>query len=396
MAERLANIGYFGLKKETTKGTPVIPDDFIRLFEEKMATSGNFVDQKPIYGNKFGTYTTLQGQRSHSGSVTVEAEPNTAAKLADMLLTRTSTTGAGPYTHVFGLSNTTNPNSYTVDISTGNVVARYWGVEASKLTPNWNNNEMQLQLDIAALGSFQGREIATVSTNTITLKTDYDPVPNKGLVATDLVRVYKQSTGATLDTTVTTVNADGITVVLGASAAAFAAGDMIYLRPATITFTSQPVFLWSKTFFGTGATASAALTNATFANQLRVEQGSTFEIMHNFESEGAARSGGFDPAALVRTTGEATLTIKRFFDNPDDITLFNNLAKTAWVIEHKSGSTNQYALRITFNNVKTDGTIVPDLSSEDILYSELQYHPNYDTSDAQAVAMTVINNLSSI
>lgn len=393
MSERLSNLGYMGLVKEVTKGTPLTPTDWIPLYDETINTNGNFVDQQPIFGNKFATQTVLQGQRSHKGDVTILCEPNTIARIFDMLLTKTSTTGAGPYTHVFALSATQNPNSYTVDISTGNVVARYWGVEASKFSPNWNGNELQAKVALSALGSFQGREIATVATTTLTLKTDYDSVPNKGLVVGDLVRIYKQSTGATLDTTIATVNVDGITVTLGASAAAFAAGDMIYLRPATPTYVNLSSFLWAKTQFCPGSTASAALS----ATQLRVEQGSTFDIMHNFESDsGAERSGGFDPAALVRTTGDGDLTIKRFFDVVDDIQNFNSLAKSAWVLRHYSGATNQYELRVTFNHVKTDGQVMADLKAGSIEYSTIKFDTQFDSSDNQGIGITVINNLSAI
>lgn len=462
MSERLANLGYMGLIKETTKGVCLTPIDFIPLYEETLSTEGNFVDQKPIYGNKLTNYATLQGQRSHKGDFTVLAEPNTAAKLFDMLLTRSSSqvvytftvtsanatigatftnnsqtftvintiagsttliasgTGApassgtltkatgtgdatitfsaavaGPSAHNFGLSSTANPNSYTVDLSYGNVVARYWGVEASAISPNWNANELQLKVSVSALGSFQGREIASINTTTIVLKTDYDPVPNRGLVVGDLVRIYKQSTGATLDTTIASsgVNADGITIVLSASAAAFAAGDMIYLRPATPSFTLLSSFLWSKTQFLPSTTATLALA----ASQLRVEQGSEFQLMHNFENDdGAERSGAFDPAALVRSLGDATLKIKKFFDGPDDVTLFNNLNKSAWVIRHFAGSSNQYEMRITFNNVKTDGTIVPDAKSGEINYSEINFHIDYDPTDAQGFSVLLIDALSTI
>lgn len=390
MPERLSNLGYVGVIKEVTKGTALTPTDYLQAYDETLTTNGNFVDQQPIFGNKFETYTTLQGQRSHKGDMTLVAEPNTTARLADMLFTKISTTGAGPYTHVFGLTG--NANSYTVDISSGSVVRRYYGVEASSLSPDWNDNEMRWKVSVSALGSFVGREIATVSTNTITLKTDYDPAPNKGLVASDLVRLYKQSTGATTDTTVTTVNPDGITVVLGASAAAYAAGDMIYLRPATPAFTLLPTFLWARTEFRPGATAAAALSAA----QLRVEQGSSFELTHGFNNEdGEARSGGFDPASLARVTGNASLDIKRFFDNVDDVTLFNNLAKSAWVLRHFSGPTSQYEARVTFNNVKTDSPM-PTLKAGELQFSELSYHPNYDTTDSQAILFTVINNLATI
>jgi hypothetical protein len=391
MSERLSNLGYMAVIKEATKGTPLTPTTFIHLYDENMNTNGNFLDQKPVSGNKAATQAVLQGQRSHKGDVTVQCEPNTIGYLLDMLLTRSGTTGSNPYTHTFVLSATQNPNSYTIDISTGNIVSRYWGVEASKLSPNWNGVELQAKISLSALGSFQGREIATVATTTLTLKTDYDPVPNKGLVVGDLVRVYKSSTGATLDTTIATVNVDGVTITLGASAAAFAAGDMIYLRPATATYTEQPTFLWPKTKFRPGATAAAALS----ATPLAVEKGSAFNIMHSFESDdGAMRSGSFDPFALVRTTGDIDLSIKRFFDTPEDIQNFNSLAKTAWVIQHLSGSTNQYEFRVTVNHVKTDGVIVGNLKSGEVEYSEIKLDPQYDPTDAAMFSVTLINAIS--
>lgn len=392
MAERLGNLGYFGLIKEVTKGVALVPTDFVPLYKETISTNLNLVDDNPIFGNKYARYQVLQGQRSHKGDVTVMAEPNTAGRLFDMLLNKVSTAGANPYTHSFGL-NTTNPNSYTVDISTGNIVARYWGVEASKIVPSFDKNEMRLQVSLSALGSFQGREIATVATTTLTLKTTYDPTPNKGLVVGDLVRIYKASTGAILDTTIATVNVDGITVTLGASAAAFAAGDQISLRPATPTFNVLTPFLWSNTQFCFGATAAAALS----AVQTRVEQGSAWTLTHKFESDdGAMRSGGFDPAALVRTQGDCDLKVKKFFDTPEDIQNFNGLTKNAIVIRHFSGATSQYELRVTINHLKTNGKVVPDIDSGNIAYSEIDYNPQYDTTDAQAFDVKVINALSTI
>lgn len=395
MAERLANLGYFGLVKEATKGTPLTPTDFVPLYEESMNTNGNFVDQTPIFGNKFATYAMVQGQRSHKGDVTILAEPNTTARIADMLLTRTSTTGAGPYTHTYGLSATQNPNSYTVDISTGNVVARYFGVEASKIAPSWNKNELRWKISLSALGSLTNRVVLSVTgagPYTVNLDTAYDPNPAKGYVVGDLIR-FKLANGTTVDATVATVDAAFQFITTVTNPAGVAAGDSLYLRPATPSFTLLNTFLWAKSEFRFGATAAAALT----AIQTRVEQGSTFDIIHKFENdEGALRSGGFDPAALIRTVGDVDLTVKKFFDTPDDIANFNQLTKTAAVLRHFAGTTNQYEVRLTFNHLKTDGTVVPDLKSNDITYSDLKYHPVYDTADAQAFQLTVVNNLTTI
>lgn len=393
MAERLSNLGYLGLVKEATAGTPLTPTDYIPLYDETLSTEMNFVDQQPIYGNKFATFATIQGQRSHKGDLTVLAEPNTTAKLFDMLLTKTSTTGANPYTHVF--DHTGDSNSYTLDISTGNVVNRYYGVKASKIAQSYNKTELQWKISVSALGSFSGRALSAAPTGsgtyTVLLSTAYDPSPTTGLVAGDLIRFY-HAPSTTIDATVLAI-VDGTSFTTSTNVTTMASGDMVNLRPATVSFTLQPSFIWPKTQFQFGATAAAALS----ASQVRVEDSSSCEAIHSFRSDtGEARSGGFDPAALVRTTADATLTVKRFFDTPDDIANANALTKTAAVVRHLSGATNQYETRFTFNHLTTDGTVVPDIKSNEIAYSEIKYHVDYDTSDGKGYSVTVINALATI
>lgn len=389
--ERDGTLGYFAFAKESTRGTPVTPTIFLPLYEDNFGTNANMVLQQPAYGGKFLTYDVLPGQRDHMGDVTVLAEPNTTAHLINMLLTKTSTTGSGPYTHVFEFSATANPKSYTVDISTGNIVKRFWGFEASKIAPVWNSNEMQHKLSASATGSFQGRTISAVSTTEITLDTTYDPEPTKGLVEGDLVRIYKASDGSTLDTTISSVD-DGTTVTLGASAAAFAQGDIIHLRPATPSYNLLPTFLWDMAQFRFSDTAANALT----ADQTQVEVGSIFEITHPFEDDGGAkRSGSRDPAALVRKAGDATLTIKKFFDTPEDVQAYQDMMRQALAIRHYSGATSQYEYRPVFHSFVTDEPLAR-IKPNEIEYATMPMKVAYNKTDGKALTVTVINGLSSI
>jgi len=393
--ERLANLGYVLVGKETVAGTDVVPALGVPMYEESCDTNMNFVKLKPVVGHKFATNKTIAGLRSHEISMTVMFEGNTAGHFVNALLTKGTTTGAGPYTHPF--TQTGDSASYTFDVSIGgNLVKRFFGVKLNKIEPSMNDNEWQLKLEGAALGSFAGREIATVATTTLTLKTDYDANASRGLVVGDLVRIYKASTGATLDTTIATINADGITITVGVSAAAFAAGDMIYLRSQTPTYNNLDPFTWGNTIVGFGATASAALTNATTALQTRVDQGSNLAVIHDFNDKtGEHRSGAKDPATLVRTLVDAELTIKRPFDGPEDVQNWNSVAKTACVVRMFAGSTNQYEARFTFNNMTTD-TPLPKLKTGEIGYSEIAYILNQDSSDAQGIDVKIINNLATI
>jgi hypothetical protein len=391
--EQIGNLGYIAFGPESTVGTPVTPADFALLDNETMQTSYNFEEQTPIAGNYMDTFQVLAGQRSHMGDITIVGEPNTATYLVDMLLKRGNVSGGGPYTWPFTLASPTK--SYTMDIPIGNgLVKRFWGCMAESLAPSWSKNQLMLKASISALGSFQARKIASISGSgpyTVTLATDYTASPTTGLVASDLVRFYTAA-NPLIDATVASVT--GVTTfTTSTDVSTLAAGDIVYLRAQTASYTLLPPFLWSNTEFRFGATASAALS----ATQTRLEQTSTWQISWPFETkEGSQRSGSADPASLVRLTAQPTFDIKKFFGNPQDVVDFNQLNKSACVIRHFSYSgSNVYELRITLNHLVTDSP-VPSVSAKKVNYATIKYLPQYDTSDAQGFDIKVLNNLSSI
>jgi len=386
--ERLGNLGYLGLAGEVTKGTPVTPTAFVPLYKETLGTDLKLDENNPIVGTKFKPYNAFMGQREHIGTIEVLAEPNTAEYFFDMLLTAGAITGVGPYTHPFTLSPTTQPKSYTIEFLKGQVVHRFWGVEAEIIEPAWDKNIMKFNITLSALGSLSVREIASVNTTTITLKTDYDQTPNKGFVVGDIVRVMKSDGSTTLDTTIGTVNADGITLVLGASAASYAAGDFIFLRSLTPSLTTVTPFEWARTQFCFASTAATALT----ATQTNVEQGSKWKVEHTFENKaGAHRSGSYDPVSLPRLQGVATANIKKFFDYPDELNRFLKVGGYALVIRHYSET--GYELRITLNNIIQKINKRP-LETGKLIYQEIDYDAYYNVSDGQGFDVKVINNLA--
>ncbi len=397
MAERNAAVGYAALGKQTTTTAAVIPSLYVPYYSQSIDTDFNTMSDEPVYGNRFKRIQTLKGTRKHGGTITVMAEPNTAAYWMDMLASKSSTSGANPYTHTFGASNTVDPNAYTLDVSVASQVIRFVGVQASKLSLGWNNDKMEITADVAGLKSNYGREIATVATTTITLKTDYDPTPNDTFVVGDLVKLTKIDGGVTLNTTIATVNADGITLTLGASAATLAAGDMIVLRPATPSYTLLTPFLWGNTRFFFAADAATNLTNsATVANQVRLDHGTQIDLMNEFvNADGEKRSGGFDPAALIRARYDATCKIKKYFDNPDDFKYWNALTKRAVLMRCYSGSTLQYELRVILNNTTVTKDNV-DTASGNAIMHDIELSPNYDLTDGQGFNTVVIDAVATV
>lgn len=389
--ERISNLGYLGLKKESTKGTAVTPNVYVPLYEESFITDTHIDQDSPINGLKFGVYQTLQGMRSHSGSFKVLAEPNTAGYIFDMLLTHGSPSGGGPYTHPFTLSPITNPNSYTIDIAKGQIVFRYIGVEASQIEPDFEDNKMVLNVDVSGLKAFTVRELASTPTGTnpytIVFKTNYDPSPTTGLVVSDTIRLFKAD-GSTVDCTVASI-IDGTSITTTTDVTSGASGDYVALRPATPSFTLVSPFLWSRSEFRFSDTASNALS----ASQTRLEKGSKWTIRHEFEDEeGAKRSGAFDPAALVRKKGFIDFTANRFFDTPEELNRFMTVSSRACVARHFSET--GYELRVTMNDIRPIEGPVP-LKDDEIIYQEINYVPVYKSADSQAFDVKILNAVSS-
>jgi hypothetical protein len=384
MSEQNAAKGYFALGKMTDTTTAVTPGIYVPYYSQGITTDPHFMSDEPVYGRRYKRLQTLQGIRSHGGPLVVMAEPDSSPVLHDTVLAKIATSGAGdPYTHDQGESVTVEPNYYTADISYGSYVERFIGFSASKITYGWNGEKMQYTLDTAALASFNGREIASISTTAVTLKTDYDPAPTYGLVVGDLVKIVKGD-GTSTNFTVSAVTS-GTVVTLNATAAAFAAGDMLVLRPASVSLSTKVPFLWGRTQFFFAADAATALTNsATTSNQTRLDPGTEISLMYEFDNnEGTKRSGGFDPASLPRTTYDATIKVKTFLDNPQKIKDWNALRKQALIMRSYSGTLHE--LRVTFNNLKALTNDHPT-ESNNTIYHEFAYQPDFDTSDSQAFA----------
>lgn len=392
MAERNAALGYMALGKETTKGTAVTPTIYVPYYDQNLVTDENIIKDQPIFGNKFRTYQVLQGHRSHKGSITAYGEPNTIGYWLDMLLTKTSTTGAGPYTHVFGLSSTTDPNSYTLDINLVSQVVRYFGVQASQMDLAYQGDELQPKINVSALGSFFGAELSGTPTGagpyTIALTTTHDPSPTTGLVVGDLMSLKSIDGTRNISFTIASI-VDGTHITTSTNVATGAAGDMIVLRGATPSFTLLPNFVWPNNQFCFGATAAAALSAA----QTRLEPGSMISLKHDFKSaDGENRSGAFDPASLVRMVGDADFKIKQYFDLPDQLKQWLAVAKNACVNrQYASGTT--YELRTTLNNLRL-AKLPIQTKFDEVIYQDEEYATQYDGSDAQGMSVTLINGTS--
>ena len=396
--DRLANLGYLAIGKETTKGTPVQPTVIVPLYEESLVTGLNLDLDNPIIGNRFARYNHFKGQRTHKGTLKILAEPKTLPYFLNMILKKGTTTVSGSvYTHPYTLDNDTPAySSYTIEIVKGGISHRYFGVEASKIAPVFEDNVMKLNISVSALGQFSIAPITSGSGTAVVLATDYADAPNTGIKVGDTL-VFVKVTGGTSDTyeekTVSAVNTNGTGVTVASLTGTYTTGDYCYIKARSLTPTLGDPFKWSGTQFCFGDTAAGALT----ATQEKVEKGSSFEIINEFENEdGAMRSGSLDPAALVRKQGDVTIKIKKSFQDYKEYERFLSIRKRALVIRIYgaviSGS-DKNELRITINNFKVKESPNP-LTTGEIIYLDQELSAQYDTDDTQGMDIKLINDVA--
>lgn len=387
--ERNANLGYIAVTPQVDKSTVAQPTIFLYVYGCDIRTNPNFQKQNPIAGNKFKNRSTLRGQRGHTGNITFEGEPVAASHVANMFMTKGSESGTGPYTNSYTGNKITDPKYYTADVSFVTHVVRFIGLACSNIAVEWEDNELRLNASVSCLKVWDGREVASKSSQILTLSKKYDRLPNVGLVVGDVLQYWDASAASYTDLTVSALNANGTDVTVTGTIPVVAAGDYVTLKPATSpSFSNGPTFTFADTEYRFGATAAAALT----ATHTPLEKDTSLSLSHEFEdSEGSKRSGSYDPASLPRMQTDYSFKPKKYFDTPTDLQKYSAMEKTACVVRHFAyDATNTYELRITLNNMTPDNP-APNLEPETILYSEIEMSGNYDSSDAAGVGITVIS-----
>lgn len=384
-----SNDGYLAIRAETTKGVVAgVPNIVIPIYSESLTTDTALNEDNPIFGNVFGRFQNLLGMRAHGGEFQALGEPNTAAHLFNILMTKLSTTGSGPYVHTFGFSPTTKPKSCTLDVAKGEVVHRFAGVEASEITDEDDDNKKVFNITVAALRSFIVAEIASVVGAAVTLRTNYDDAPTDLLYAGDLLTILKAD-GTKVNVVADSIT-DGDTVTLTTSPSGVSAGDLLYIRPASAPSASilQP-FLKAETEWKFGADITAALA-ATHTPQ---REGS-FTISYEFEdAEGAQMTGSFNPAVLVRTQGMAEMEVKSYFGTPEQYNAYLLNKAKALAIRHFSSTGYYMNILVPKFNSKE---FANDLSTGDPIYEEKTILPVYDPAEGYALKVEIANALATI
>ena len=183
-AQYLSDQSYLAMIPEVTAGTPLVPTNFVPLVKADIKTVLNHSVDNRMKGLNWKGNDMLRGFRTHEGTITVLADPDTLGHFLNMTMAKGSTTGtADGYTHPFTVGSS---KTYTMDIKKGLYVQRYFGVMIDEFTLEFADGKLQIVAKVSAMGQFSIASVGVATSGAVTsltLDDEYDIAPNRGLVA---------------------------------------------------------------------------------------------------------------------------------------------------------------------------------------------------------------------
>lgn len=389
----LADNSYLGLKVEATPGTAVIPDTFVPLVSENIKSNVGFKADRRMKGLSWKSDDLLQGDRKHEGEIVIYADSDNLGHFLNMtLLKGTTTGGATGYTHPFTVGE---PDSYTIEIQKGPFAIRYFGVKADSLRFEFEDGLLKATASIKARGQFSVatlKEALSGSVTSLKLAHNYDDKPNSGLVAGDVISL-KLDSGSYQDITLTSVNADGETVGFGALSITAAAGNPIYLKAQTPSYTglSKPL-MRGDTLVGISTTSALATTAAGAKATATPIYDLVIDIKNNLFD--APATGSKDPYQLLTQMRESQITISRLFESEDQRQKWLDMTKQAITSitlgSVITGGTTKEQLTIKLHKVKLlENNYTAELGS--LIQEDQSFEALYDADDAIALEVSLVN-----
>lgn len=403
MNNYLADKSYLAIKKESVENTPVIPDVFLPLESENIISELNLTPDRRMFGTDWETKDLSAGERTHRGTLKVWSDPDTLGYLLSMVMKYGSPSGSGGagYTHPF---TPEDPSSYTIEIPRGDYAYRYFGVKGSQIKLMFEENKLKSELEVVAVGQFSTARtrdaLIGASSTTIVLTQDYDLEPTRGLVAGDIITIIDAVDPTdTEDVEIDTVESDGVTITLtGAVANSHLAGVIVALKAQTPSFpVLQKPFFFGDLLVGYGADASASVTAAGSKSTATPTQ--AVEITYSNNLMSVPFSNYRDNHKLLARQKSLILSLRQLFSDPTQRSKWLEIVKQSITLIVRgeliktTPTTTRNQLKITLHKAKNESNNNP-LEVGEYIFDEQSFRAAYDSSDAKAITIELINKTS--
>lgn len=396
---------YLAIKKESTTALAVKPTHFLRFKEWDIMVKKDIIQDNPIQNNRWNSIVAVPWKTTTDWSYKMDLDPNECWHFFQYALWALATTDvwstpAQVYQHIFTIANTLP--SFTLEQWKGNLtdtwnnyqnyqVDRAYWVMVDKITMAWSDGIISCDVDLKAHWVFQ-RSLLTADVTAWSSVSLYLESAS-WLVATDTIITYDNTPQSESDAVATVDFATNIiTIATLANSYTVAKLAKVELAPASpITYGTPKIMNFSNCNFqfGTDLTAAASATEENIENW-------TFEYMNNLEERfGSLRSS---PSVIAPKWAWATLKFTKYFESVIDRDRYLAQTKKAWILTISNnekiwaGDTGnkKYTVKIEMSDLRFTSYEMPTWTDE--LYAiNCECACFYDSSDARAVRITVIN-----
>ena len=393
MSNFLADKSYLAIGKQTAQFVAVKPSVFVPIIEEGIKTDQKNTRVKQIVGIGYESSKVLAGEREHSGSVTIQCDPDTLGHILNLIGSKLATTGDATvgYTHTFDMLS--DSKFYTFEVLRGNAVFRFVNVKIDKIEFSFKDGYLEAKIDIVAGSQFSTATLKTALTGAgmvaVAMKSDYDQHPASSLVAGDVIQLW--TAGVATDVIVATVAADGSGITCLSTAVTASVGALITLKPQTASYaTLLKPFKAGKAVIGFGTdntastTAAGAYATATPVDEIKLEINKGLISRHSTGSE--------DPIVLSGIP-DASLSVKKLFETATEQQAYLDTAKKACTLiitgEDVTAGYPTKVQIVLYNIVpkKLDNK----LKKGEYIYDEADYTVEYDNTAAKVMDIVLIN-----
>lgn len=271
-----SNYGYVALKQETTQGTAVTPDEYLRILSESIIPNYPVTAVNEISGDRERNIRTVKGQVEISGDIEFYVESKMIGHFLNALYgspTTQTLTADEAYRHVFDVTDT--PNTYTIDIKPADApwVHRFYGVQITGLAFEGDDNKIKCTASTMPRKAFvNSRVLADVSSGT-TLTLDQ----TSGLTTSDTIIVIDKDDGYTTIEELTITSVDSETqLTVSTISQTIEEDDLVVIKKSTESYVQDPVFTWLG--------GSTVYTGTSLGN-LSEECKETFDLTYTNEVE---------------------------------------------------------------------------------------------------------------
>lgn len=398
---------YLSIIKEATTATAVKPTHFLRYKDWDIKVTQEIIENNPIQNNRWNAISAVPWKKTVEWSYNFDLDANECVYFLTGALGwfATSDIWSTPwqvYQHVLTTANTLP--SYTMEQgkwnltdSTNNlqnyqVDRLFWTlIDSVKLT--WSDALVNMEVTLKSHWAFQRSLLIANATAGSSVALSLESV--EWLVATvDTVNIY-DNTPANETDAIASISTSNKTITIATLWWSYAVSKLakVELVPQTPAYSVVPKvmsFIHADFKFWTDLTAAASATEENIEDW-------SFEYMNNLEERfWSLRSS---PSVIAPKWANAKLTFSKYFESVIDrdrylaqtkragiLTITNNEIIWAW-----DSNNFKYTIKIEMSDIRFTSYEMP--TGTDELYAiSCECACFYDSSDARAVRITVLNS----